>query len=126
MVALSARTQLLSLSLLLFLLDRGSLGFWPSKPYQPTNLYCKRNSDLIQHGSAFIVKAGAEICTQDDWRLNDAMRDVGLKHRRSAEERLPHQTGVWYGNEILITYDHSYRPGPASRWDSLRWLSRYG
>lgn len=78
----------------------------------------------VHDTSGKIVEAGAVSFSDDDWCLKEAMQEVGLKPAYKRQSN--HRTGVWDGNDFLISYQDDEAPGTGSWRDSLRWFWKYG
>ena len=62
-------------------------------------------SAYVHNEPAFDVEVGAAIFTDDDWCLEDAMQEVGLKP--IVLSRSAHQTAVWDGKKVRVGYTES-------------------
>ena len=70
-----------------------------------------------------VVEAGAVDFSEDDWCISEAMREVGLKSRKTRINHL--RTGIWDGEDFLVEYQDE-EEAKDSWWRSLKWLWRYG
>ena len=71
-----------------------------------------------------LVEAGATAFSEDDWCLTCAMSEVGLKP--AYKEAFHDRTGIWDGEEFLISYTPEESPLAGSRRNSLKWFRKYG
>lgn len=69
------------------------------------------------------VEVGAAAFREDDWCLNDAMQEVGLK--RAPMLRADY-TGVWDGEKFIVSYKDNEKPLTSTYWPALKWWWRYG
>ena len=69
------------------------------------------------------VEVGAAAFKEDDWCMKDAMQEVGLK--RAPVLRADH-TGVWDGEQFIVSYKDNEKPLTSTYWPALKWWWRYG
>ncbi|KAL2044015.1 hypothetical protein N7G274_003536 [Stereocaulon virgatum] len=72
----------------------------------------------------FDVEVGASAFREDDWCLNEAMQEVGL--RRDVHVHPRHNVGVWDGNNFIMSCSDKDKPLNRTLWQSLKWRWRYG
>jgi hypothetical protein len=72
----------------------------------------------------FDVEIGAFAFTEDDWCLNEAMQEVGL--RRDVHVPPRHNIGVCDGNNFIMSCSDKDKPLTRTLWQSLKWRWRYG